>query len=108
MRYGEANRIQVELVFCALGVGFLLGLVYAALMILRRFLRHSVVAVAAEDVLFCLVSSILTFIFLLDYNSGTVRLYLLLSQFVGFLSVRAAAAEFIAKSRKKACKNTDG
>ena len=98
MRYGEANRVQALILFCALGVGFLNGLAYAALMLLRRFVRHSVFAVAAEDVLFCVAAAILSFLFLLDYNCGTVRFYLLLTEFAGFSAVRASTAKIISKT----------
>ena len=100
MRYGEPNRIQWELLFCALGAGFLLGLCFAALTPLRAKLRRPA-AKAAADVLFCVFSAFLTFAFLLDYGGGTVRSYLLAAQFAGFFAVRAAARKIIVKLRKK-------
>ena len=105
MRYGEENLLQVRVLFCALGAGFLLGLLYAVLMLLRRLIRHSAAAVAAEDIIYCVAAAFLTFMFLLDYNRGQVRCYLLLSQLAGFLAVRAAAAKMIAKTKNNACKD---
>lgn len=104
MRFGEPNRLQPELLFFALGAGVLIGLLYATLMLLRRLIRHGAVAVAVEDVLFCAAGSVLTFIFLLDRNSGVVRFYWLAAECVGFLCVNAAAAKIFQKNRKKSCK----
>ena len=104
MRYGLPNRLQWEILFYATGVGFLLGILYAGLMLLRAVVRHWAAVTAVEDVSFCVVSVFLSFIFLLDYNGGTVRIYLLLAEAVGFFAVRSAAAKIIVKMRKNACK----
>lgn len=111
MSYGEKNGVQARLAFYALGAGFLMGALYALLMGLRRLTPHSVLLTAAEDVLFCVTASLATFLFLLECCDGTVRLYLILSEASGFLTVRTAAAEIIAGTRKiiakkpkKACK----
>ena len=103
MRFGTPHRVQVQLVFAAIGAGFLLGLLYALLMLMRALIRHSALAVAAEDILFCLAAAFGTFLFLLDANNGTVRGYLLLSEAAGFWIARTAAAKIIAKIKKNAC-----
>lgn len=97
MKYGTPHRVQAQLLFLALGAGFLLGLLYAVLMLLRALLRHSDAAVAAEDIAFCVAAAFGTFLFLLDANGGTVRLYLLLSETAGFWTVRMAASKITAK-----------
>lgn len=104
MSYGDKNGLQAQLLFYALGVGFLLGLLYAVQMAFRRLFRHSVILTAVEDVLFCLAAAFITFVFLLEYNNGNVRVYLILSEIVGLLAVRTAAAKIIVKSPKKGCK----
>ena len=101
MIYGVKNRIQAELLLYALGVGFLTGLLYAPLMVLRAAIRHHAAAVAAEDVLFCAAAAVITFIFLLDDNSGTVRSYLIACETVGFWLARTITAKIIGKFTKK-------
>lgn len=108
MKYGEPNRIQWELLLYSLGAGFLLGLCYAMLMLLRAAVRHSAAAVAVEDVLFCVASAFFTFLFLLDYNSGVVRFYLIAAESAGFLAVRTAVGKIIRKIQKNACKKGKG
>ncbi len=107
MRFGTPHRVQVQLVFAAIGAGFLIGLLYALLMALRALVRHSAAAVAAEDVLFCVAATFFTFLFLLDATGGTVRFYLLLSEAAGFWTVRTATAKIIAKIQKNACQSKD-
>ena len=97
MRYGEPNRLQWEILLYSLGTGFLLGLGYAGLMALRAKVRHSAAATAAEDVIYCVIAAFVTFTFLLAYNDGSVRIYLLLSEAVGWTAVRNAAAKIILK-----------
>ena len=103
MIYGLRNGVQAELVFCALGAGFWIGLLYAFLMLLRACVRHNAAVVAAEDVLFFTAAAFLTFVFLLDRNYGIVRGYLIAAETAGFLTVRAAAAKIISKITKNAC-----
>lgn len=104
MSYGAVNRLQAELALYALGVGFLIGLLYALFTPLRSALRRRRWALFACDVLFCAAGAVLTFLFLLDYNGGTVRAYLLASEGAGFLLSRAAfsgAVKIIAEKHKK-------
>ena len=99
--YGLKNAVQAQVVCAALGCGFLNGLLYAALMAARAFIRHHPAAVAAEDVLFCCAAACVTFLFLLDYNYGIVRLYLLAAVLAGFLPVRAGMAALLRKKTRK-------
>ena len=104
MIYGAKNRLQGELALYALGVGFLIGLCYALFRLTAgRFLRRKA-ALFAADAVFCVIASLVTFLFLLDYNGGTVRMYLLAAEAAGFLTARAAAAsvtKIFSKNRKK-------
>ncbi len=112
MSYGEKNGVQARLALYALGVGVLVGALYALLTGLRRLTARSVLLTAAEDVLFCVTAALATFLFLLEFSDGTVRVYLILSETAGFLAVRAAGEKIIAKTKKivakipkKACKH---
>ena len=73
MTYGVRNRLQTEVFLYAFGAGFLIGLLFAGLMVLRKLFRHSTGAVIAEDVIFSVIAAFITFLFLFDFNSGCVR-----------------------------------
>ncbi|MBQ6065693.1 MAG: spore cortex biosynthesis protein YabQ [Clostridia bacterium] len=98
MTYGVRNRLQTEVFLYAFGAGFLIGLFFAVLMLLRKLFRHSTGAVIAEDVCFCVIAALLSFLFLFDFNNGCVRLNLILSEFSGFLCVRIPAAKILSKN----------
>lgn len=70
-------------------IGFLLGLSYEALRILRLFIRHGTVAVAAEDVVFFAASAFVMFVAALCAGEGYFRLY-----YVAFATVGAAVYFF--------------
>lgn len=106
MRYGDKNRLQAELFLYALGAGFLIGTLYAGLMFLRKLFPHRTATVIAEDILFFIIAALFSFIFLLDYNSGCVRMNLIVSECVGFCFIRGAASKIIRKFMKNTCKIT--
>lgn len=108
MRFGDPNLLQPELLFFALGTGFLVGVLYALLMLLRRLIPHGAIALAVEDVLFCAAAAVMTFLFLLDRNSGVVRAYWLATECAGFFCVRIAAAKIFQKNQKKSCQSDGG
>lgn len=100
MSYGVRNRLQTEIFLYAIGAGFLLGLFYAVLMLLRKLFRHHTGVVIAEDVLFCVLAAFFTFLFLFDFNNGRVRCNLILSELLGFLSVYLPFAKILSKKDK--------
>ena len=100
MSYGVKNRLQAEVFLYAFGAGFLIGLLFAGLMALRKLFRHRTGAVIAEDICFCVAAALVTFLFLFDFNSGCVRLNLILSESLGFLCVRWPVAKILSKISK--------
>lgn len=100
MTYGVRNRLQTEVFLYAFGAGFLIGLLFAGLMVLRKLFRHSTGAVIAEDVVYCVFAAFFTFLFLFDFNNGNVRFNLILSELLGFLCVRLPFAKILSKKDK--------
>ena len=80
---GIANDWQLISLFLAAGLGFLFGLVFDILRVLRETFRFSAVAVFAQDVLFCVASALVLFFFLLPITGGEVRGYLLCGVLAG-------------------------
>ncbi len=76
------HQLDVFLVF--LGVGFLLGAVYTFVAFFRRLTGETAAACFVCDFLFCALSSVVLFLFLLAYANGRVRINLLLSAGAGF------------------------
>lgn len=84
MTYGFALTQQLELFLYSLGFGFLLGLLYRFIMAAREEISDKKGAVVAADIIFCVVTTVLVFCFLLVYADGQVRLIALFANAVGF------------------------
>lgn len=76
---------QTRLFLLALGLGFLLGVVYDLFRVLRMAFTMRRVGVFIQDVLFFLTCASVTFIFLLAVNQGEVRGFIIAGEGLGFL-----------------------
>lgn len=97
-----SDMIHVEISFYISSFlwGMVLVAIYDIFRILRRIVRHKLFAVALEDLCFWVVSAVLVFRMIYQYNNGTIRLpgmlflaagmlsyhYLISNPFVGFLN----------------------
>lgn len=71
--------------FYAILLGAGLALVYDFIKLLHHNLLKSVVAIQLADVVFCIVSAVLSFCFFMLVSNGSIRVYLLLGEGVGFV-----------------------
>ncbi|MBE6813422.1 MAG: hypothetical protein E7523_11165 [Ruminococcaceae bacterium] len=85
MIYGIANHAQFEPLVRAILLGVVCGILWDVLRFFRRLIPAGRVRLFAEDTLFFLVWSLLTFLLCYVYNFGIVRAYILLAQPFGFL-----------------------
>ena len=78
---------------CLLAASLLLGIalmvLYDVIRLFRTLIRQGFWAVAVEDALFWVVSSIAIFILLFVFNEGRIRFYALLAVGLGMLSYYA-------------------
>lgn len=70
----------------ALGMGFLLGILYDLIRIIRISISRGKVAVIVCDIIFCAIACLCTFLFCLTVNEGEIRLYLVLGEVAGFFT----------------------
>lgn len=85
----------------ALGLGFLLGLVYDAIRILRLCLSSGKVFVFVTDVLFVLLCSVSAFVLFLAVNDGRIRLYLVIAIVLGAVIYAFTFGELISSAAKR-------
>lgn len=78
------NGWQLQGLFLSCGLGFLLGLWYDGLRLLRTLLRWGRIGTFIADVLFCVSAALCLFFFSFPLTGGAVRGYLLLGAAVGF------------------------
>jgi len=86
MEYLPDIADQTRLFLLSLGLGFALGTLYDLFRILRLLSgKTGRVALLAQDILYCLCCTALSFFFFLAVGDGAVRLYLLGGEILGWL-----------------------
>lgn len=83
---GITNGGQLNELFLAGGLGFLLGGFYDVFRVIRLMMKPSAKWVFVQDLLFFSVSAVITFLFALAVNGGEMRLYLFLGLIIGFVA----------------------
>lgn len=82
--YGLSLAQQTKGFLLALGMGFLLGILYDIIRIIRLNISRGKSAVIICDIIFCAIACLCTFLFCLTVNEGEIRLYLVLGEVAGF------------------------
>ena len=85
MKYGLTISDQISHFLFAVGFGFLLGFLYRVTVSVRKMISRKKAAVIAQDILFCVVLTVLCFVFLLVYSDGEIRIDLFAAIGVGAL-----------------------
>ena len=82
-------------------ITFLYGIgaafIYDILRILRRCIKHNVVAVSVEDILYWLLVSVSTFVMLIKINDGGLRFYFLIGAILGAMLYIFTAGKIVVR-----------
>ncbi len=82
--------VQEELIgfLYAVIFGAMLGIVYDFFRIIRNVIRHNVAAVSTEDVIFWIGTAVSSFMAVLFFNDGILRMYMILGGLAGCIIYR--------------------
>lgn len=80
--------------------GIFMMILYDVVRIFRKLVRHSIVAVAVEDILYWLVCGVLIFRMLYLENSGAIRGFAIAAVIIGML-LYLQLSKLLNKMRKK-------
>lgn len=69
----------------AMALGAVLSVVYDVFRIIRVAFGGRRTAVFVEDLIFSLVALVLTFVFVISFNNGELRFFVLIGEFFGFV-----------------------
>ena len=69
----------------SIGIGFLLGIIYDIINIKQYFKTRNNAILAIKDIIYILITAIITYLFILATNEGKMRAFLLLGEFLGFV-----------------------
>ncbi len=83
--YSLSLAQQTKGFLLSLGMGFVLGIAYDLIRIIRISISRGKLAVIVCDVIFCIFFCLATFLFCLTVNEGELRLYLMAGEGLGFL-----------------------
>ena len=82
-------------------LGLVLVIIYDVFRIVRMIINSKNVAVFIQDVLYFIISGIITFIFVLGVNSGDSRFYILAGEGIGWIIYHITLGEIIYKYSSK-------
>lgn len=85
-------------------LGIILGFAYDIFRILRMILNSKNVFIFIQDVLYFIISGIITFGFVLYFNSGDSRFYILAGEAIGWILYHLTIGNFIYKCSNKLVK----
>lgn len=83
--YGIPIAVQTRVMLLALGLGFIIGIIYDIFRIIRLSISRGRTAVFVQDILFFFLFAGLSFAFCLSQNNGQVRFYIIFAEVLGFL-----------------------
>lgn len=86
---------QLKNIMPALGLGFVLGLVYEFVRVLRLYISSRKVFVFITDMLFTVFSSVAVFLLFVAVDNGHMRAYMILSCVLGYVICLFTAGELI-------------
>lgn len=95
-----ATSTQTLIFFRSIFLGALLGIFYDLFRLLRLVFPAPGWVVAAEDLLFFLLSAIWSFGFIMSVNYGQVRAFILMGEGLGFLLYYLTVGTLVVKSAK--------
>ena len=95
MSYSEPLINQIRVFFLSIGVGAVLCLVYIGVQSFFRLFGKSNRVYYLADGIFCVLFAFISFFFMVLYNSGRVRLHLVLGEAIGFFVFYFAAGKYL-------------
>jgi len=83
--YMQGITDQTRIFLYAFGFGFVLGIVYDVFRVIRLAISVKKRFIYVQDILYAVVCSLLTFLFILIVNKGQIMGYILFGEFLGWL-----------------------
>ena len=88
---------EVDIFFRAIILGALFALIYDFIRIIRRIVFKSFIIMGLEDILYWLIMSVMTCVFLYKVNGGVIRLYIITGIAAGMILYELSIRRFDVK-----------
>lgn len=84
---------------CVLGIA--LGFMYDLFRIIRMIINPKNIGIFIQDVIYFILSGIITFLFVLCFNNGESRFYILAGEGIGWIAYHVTLGNYIYKASGK-------
>lgn len=101
MNYSEPLITQFTVFLRSLGAGVILGAVYEVIALIRAIFGQKKCVYVTFDITFALVASVISFFFMVLYNSGQIRFHLMLGELAGGLAFHLSVGRYIVTTAEK-------
>lgn len=95
MTYSVTSSAQISNFLSALGLGFVLGVLFYLIEFVRKIISNKKTAIIIQDITFFIAVSFLCFCFMQVYTDGEVRFDLILSSVCGFAVLSLSVGKYI-------------
>ena len=97
MTYREPLSDQVLIFVSAIGPGVLIGFLYDVIFSFFRAFGNKKPIIIIADLSFSVLATVLSFFYMVVYNNGTVRLNIIIAQFMGAVTFHYTLGKYLAK-----------
>lgn len=101
MNYSEPLINQVTVFFRSVGAGIILGIIYDALCFLRMVTGEKKSIYVTFDIIFSLTATLISFFFMVLYNTGQVRFNLMVGEFLGGVAFHLSLGRYFLESAQR-------
>ena len=98
MTYAEPLSNQVLMFIRSIGPGVLIGLMYDMIFTFFRTFSNKRVVIIAADLTFSIIATLISFFYMVIYNSGTVRLNIIIAEIIGGVAIHMTMGRYVAKA----------
>lgn len=98
MRYAEPLSNQVLMFISSIGPGVLIGFIYDAVFSLFHTQGNKKAVVIAADICFSIIATLISFFYMVLYNSGTVRVNIVIAQLIGAVTFHYTMGRYISRA----------
>ena len=97
MRYTVPLSDQILIFISSVGPGVIIGLLYDVVTSFFGRISKNTALIIAGDLLFGVSATLISFFYMVIYNSGTVRLNIIIAQLIGAVAFHMTMGKYVAK-----------
>ena len=97
MTYAEPLSNQVLMFIRSIGPGVIIGILYDVIFSFFRSFSSKRAVIIASDLTFSIIATLISFFYMVVYNSGTVRLNIIIAEIIGAVAFHMTVGKYVAK-----------